>query len=82
MKYLHSAHVTRTPATEHVTDHFNDLCIGVMHILDMYASELISIIIAIRGEPLTRYEEITKIDPAQRNSDPPRVYIAVLNKLS
>jgi len=28
------------------------------------------------------YEEIARIDPAQRNSDPPRAYISVLNELS
>ena len=28
------------------------------------------------------YEEIARSDPAQRNSDPPRVYISVVNKLS
>jgi hypothetical protein len=28
------------------------------------------------------YEEITRIDPAQRNSDPPRAYISVVNELS
>jgi hypothetical protein len=28
------------------------------------------------------YEEISRIDPAQRNSDPPRTYIAVVNELS
>ena len=29
-----------------------------------------------------RYEEHTRIDPAQRNSDPPRVYISVVNEFS
>jgi hypothetical protein len=67
MKYPHSAHVTCTPAKEHVTDHFNGSWIGVMHILDMYTSERLSIIIAIRGEPRIRYEAITRIDLAQRN---------------
>jgi hypothetical protein len=28
------------------------------------------------------YEEIARIDPAQRNSDPPRAYISVVNELS
>jgi len=28
------------------------------------------------------YEEITRIDPAQRNSDPPCAYISVVNELS
>ena len=28
------------------------------------------------------YEEIAKINPAQRNSDPPRAYISVINELS
>jgi hypothetical protein len=28
------------------------------------------------------YEEITRIDPAQRNSDPPRAYVSVINELS
>jgi hypothetical protein len=28
------------------------------------------------------YEEIAMIDPAQRNSDPPRGYISVVNELS
>jgi len=28
------------------------------------------------------YEEIARIDPAQRNSDPPRTYISVVNELS
>jgi hypothetical protein len=28
------------------------------------------------------YEEITRIDPAQRNSDHPRAYISVVNELS
>jgi len=28
------------------------------------------------------YEEITRIDPAQRKSDPPRAYISVVNELS
>ena len=29
-----------------------------------------------------RYDEIARIDPAQRNSDPPRAYIAVVNESS
>jgi len=28
------------------------------------------------------FEEIPRIDPAQRNSDPPHAYIAVVNELS
>jgi len=28
------------------------------------------------------YEEITRIDPAQRNSNPPRAYISVVNESS
>jgi len=28
------------------------------------------------------YDEIAMIDPAQRNSDPPRAYISVLNESS
>jgi len=28
------------------------------------------------------YEEIARIDPAQRNSHPPRAYISVVNELS
>jgi len=28
------------------------------------------------------YEEIARIDPAQRNSDPPRAYISVVNESS
>jgi len=28
------------------------------------------------------YEEIARIDPAQRNSDPPRAYMSVVNDLS
>jgi hypothetical protein len=28
------------------------------------------------------YEEIARIDPAQRNSDPPHAYISVVNELS
>ena len=28
------------------------------------------------------YEEFARIDPAQRNSDPPRVYISVVNESS
>jgi len=28
------------------------------------------------------YEEIVRIDPAQRNSDPPRAYISVVNESS
>jgi len=44
-----------TPAIDHITDHLNNTCIGVMHIVDTYASSVqnSSSFIAVKGQPLT-----------------------------
>ena len=46
------ARPTCTPAEEHVADQLVCTCIGVMHIVDMYASrDITSIIIAVKDNP-------------------------------
>jgi len=149
MKHPHFARLIWTPAKEHITDYLNSTSIGVMHIVDMYAScnyNQVSLSL-LRDNPeqnLSRYEqfvddvagtivaaeyiaqttlsvllvivmahvksigihyvmlvnsfamnwvttaqihswwyeEIAKIDPAWRNSDPPHAYISVVNESS
>jgi len=50
-----------TPGIDHITDHLKNTCIGVMHIVDTYASSVqnSSSFITVKGQPLTLGFQIT-----------------------